>query len=204
MRKLIPLLALLLAGLTLSAQKFGGSAYAGMTASQLNGDGLGGFDLPGARLGVATYLKASNSLKISLELAFLQKGSRDVPSDSSTFYKARLNMVELPLMFEYNIGDLAFEAGPALDILVSSREESNGFELNSDPPFENISLAAIAGVSYYFGPRWHINFRVNHSITSVRTNEVPYNPAIPRRLGGNGWRNLNLSFAIYYDFTKSN
>lgn len=188
--------------LSLQAQKFGGSAFIGMTASQLDGDSFGGFDLPGLRLGAGTNLKLGDRTTLQMEIALVQKGSRELPSDTSNFYKARLNMVEIPLLLEYQLGPLAFEGGPALDILAHFREEANGFILNSEPSFERVSLAGIAGVSYYFNEKWKVNFRSAYSITSVRTPDGPYNPAVPRRLGGNGWRNANLSFAVYYIFDQ--
>lgn len=200
MRKLLLLCCFCASTGLMQAQAFGGQIFAGMSASQLNGDGLGGFDLPGARLGFSSFVHLNQALDLNLELALLQKGSREVPSDTSNFYRARLNMVEIPLIVTYRYNDLEFELGPALDILAHSREESQGIVLESDPAFKRFSLAGIAGVSYRFSPNWHINFRTNYSITPVRSNEVPYNPAIPRAIGGNGWRNFNLSFAVYFRF----
>lgn len=176
-------------GFKASAQGFKGGLYAGLTASQLNGDGISGYDLPGARVGAFTYRDIDKDSKLQLEIAFLQKGSRD-----TTWYKVRLNYVEVPIVYIYRWKDLSFEIGPAADILVSAKEDFNGFiNDNPDPPFKTLSLTGVTGISYHFTDNFYINFRSNISITAVRQ---PYHPR------GYGWRNINLSFALVYDFNS--
>lgn len=202
MKKTLILILLIGSFTSLSAQKFGGRLYGGMTASQLDGDALGGFDLPGIRLGVGSNVRLDENFLLQLEIAFIQKGSRELPSDTSQGYLARLNYVEVPLLAEYRLNKLAFEAGPALDILANAREEYWNFVQEPEPPFNRVSLTGIVGISYYFSEQWSVNFRTAYSLTPVRPANVPYNPAIPRRIGGNGWRSANLSFAIYYNFRQ--
>jgi len=199
--KLLLLLVLLATHFGISAQRFGGSLFIGMSASQLDGDSFGGFDLPGVRMGAATSLKLGDRTTLQMEIGLVQKGSRELPSDTSNDYKARLNMVEIPLLLEYSLGSLAFEGGPAIDILAHSREEFQGIIINNEPPFNRLSLAGVAGVSYYFNDNWKVNFRSAYSITPVR-DPLSSNPTGRFRVGGNGWRNANLSFAIYYIFRQ--
>lgn len=185
---------------TASAQKFGGGAFAGMSASQIDGDDLGGYNKPGINLGAFTYLPMGAHSRLQMELTFLQKGSREPASDTSFFYLARLNYIEVPLIYSYRLNDFSFEIGPGLDILASRHIENNGIEEAEDDSFRSFSLTAIAGISWHFSRKMYINFRTNNSITRVRVPD-PDLTSHPSRLGTWGWRNVILSFALYYDFS---
>lgn len=182
-----------------SAQNFGGGFYIGMGTSQINGDNLGGFNLPGANIGAFTDYALNDRASIQLELAFLQKGARDAISDSSSFNKVRLNYLEIPLVFSYQWNQLSLELGPALDILITSNEESNGFEIESDPPYYNYSLTSIVGLTWHFTEQFKISFRTNQSISVIRESNVPSGTG-PNAIQilKPGLRNLTLSFALIY------
>lgn len=183
------------------AQNFGGGIYVGMSGSQINGDNLAGYDLAGLNAGFLTNLKISPKSTLQLELAFIQKGAREPNSDTSNFYKARLNYIEIPLLYIYRWGEFSLEVGPALDILVTSAEESNGFTRDSDPPFHTFNLTGIVGINWHFSRLMHINFRTNNSITPIRDGNAPSVPSPYIQLG-NGQRNIVLSFALVYRFNS--
>lgn len=199
-RKLLLLLIFLFSTTCVVAQNFGGGVFAGMSASQINGDDLGGYNKPGLNIGAFTYIPAGENSRLQMELAFLQKGSREPASDTSNFYLARLNYVEIPLLYVYRLGEFSFELGPALDILATNHIENNGIEEPEDDSFRTFSLAGIAGVSWHFSEKMHVNFRTNNSITRVRISD-PDLSGDPSRLGSWGWRNVILSFGLYYDFS---
>lgn len=190
----------LLAG-KLSGQNFSGGAYGGLLTSQANGDGLSGFSFWGFHLGAYTNFKLGDHSDIKLELAFLQKGSRQVPDSTNNFqdYKLRTGYIEIPLLYRIFWGDLSFEAGPALDINVSQFEQSNGIEFQSIPEFNRFHLAAIFGINYHFNENWYLNFRSNWSITPAR--DAPSAPGTgPFVIGGNGIRFIVLSTGLVYQF----
>lgn len=170
-----------------------------MGTSQINGDNLGGFNLPGANLGAFTDYAFNDRASIQLELAFLQKGARDAISDSSSFNKVRLNYLEIPLVFSYRWNQLGLELGPAFDILITSSEESNGFKIESDPPYYNYSLSSIVGLTWHFTEKFKISFRTNQSISVIRESNVPAGTG-PNAIQilKPGLRNLTLSFALIY------
>jgi hypothetical protein len=185
---------------TTHAQKFKGGFYLGMTASQVHGDNLGGYDKAGLNAGFYTAINITPNARLALELAFLQKGAKEPPSDTSNFYKLSLGYFEIPLLFQYRWRDLSFEIGPALDINVYSNEAWDGFERESIPPYNTLSLTGIVGVSWHFTEKVHINFRTNNSLTSIRDgNANPAdNPSI-QRFGSFGQKNIVLSFALVYN-----
>ncbi len=188
----------------LKSQKFGGGLYIGMTTSQIDGDGLAGFDLPGFHMGAFTDLKLTYKSGFLMELAFIQKGSREPISDSSTFYKARLNYIELPLLYVYRLKKLSFELGPALDINVFAKEEDRSGERRTHPEFCRFNLTGIFGINWHFSRDWHINFRSNISITPIRSGFAgATGKPFFLQLGGRGQRNVVLSFALVYGLRSS-
>ncbi len=186
-----------------TSQNFRGGAYAGMTTSQIDGDGLGGFDLPGFHIGGFVFVPVGEKSQIQMELAFIQKGSRRTLDDTtdgfSYFYKARLNYIEIPLLYQLRYKDLSFEAGPALDILTTSKEEYDFIETESDPPFTRFSLSGILGVNWHFAEKWFVGFRSSVSLTQIRKGQAaPNQPNVIA--GGYGQRNVVLSFAVNHIF----
>ncbi|HAD96039.1 MAG TPA: hypothetical protein DCG19_01470 [Cryomorphaceae bacterium] len=183
----------------LSAQRFGGGVFLGMAGSQINGDNLAGYNQYGFNGGFLTNITWGKKSTAQLELAFIQKGAREPNSDTSNFYRARLNYIEIPLLYIYRWGEFSLEIGPALDILVNSHEETYGVEYESNPPFHRFNLTGIAGVNWHFSERMYINFRTNNSILAIRDGNAP-KTASPYIQFGYGQRNMVLSFALVYTF----
>lgn len=197
--KKILILIIALFGISATAQNFGGGIYLGMNTSQINGDNLNGYNMPGANIGVFTSYDLNERARILFELAFFQKGAREPISDTSSFNRVRLNYLEIPLLVSYKWKRLSFEAGPALDILLSSKSESQGFEFESVPPFYTYTLAGIVGVSWHFTDKFIVSFRTNNSISTIRESNVPAGTGPNAiQIVNPGQRNLSLSFALVY------
>lgn len=190
---------LLITNFGASAQGFGGGIYAGMATTQINGDNLSGFNYQGANIGVFTDYKFTPSSKLQMELAFVQKGARETISDTSNFYKVRLNYFEIPILYVFQRNRFSLEIGPGFDFLVSSKEESGGQSFDSTPPFRNFNFIGIFGFSWHFTPKFHVTFRTSNSINLIRdsqSNSGTGPNAI--QIGSIGQRNLALSFALVY------
>lgn len=186
----------------LYCQNIGGGIYAGLTASQVDGDGLQGFDLPGANLGFLAKVKIGQKSDVKLELAFVQKGSRVPFSDSTNFYKLRLNYIEVPLVYEYHWKDLSFEIGLGADILVNKKEEDIYGPRESSLDYYTFNLVGLFGVSYYFTDNWALNFRTNNSITNISNGRRGVVSPLSSWIGPYGQRNDALSFALIYYFKR--
>ncbi len=170
-----------------------------MTTSQINGDNLGGYNLPGANLGAFTDYSISDRAKLLFELAFVQKGARDAISDSSSFNKIRLNYLEIPLLYSYKWNQLSMELGPGFDLLINSKEESNGFETESDPPYYQFGASAIVGVTWHFTDQFKVSFRTNNSISLIRESNIPSGVGESAiQILKPGQRNIVLSFGLIY------
>lgn len=198
--KLLILLLVLCFSQVLSAQKFRGGLYAGMIASQIDGDGLAGFDMAGLNVGGFTYFPVGKHSKIQMEIGLAQRGSREPNSDSSNFFRWRLNYIQIPVFFNYRWNNLSFEAGPGLDIFVQSRQEVNGRVTDQFGDAKLLNLFFFAGVNYHFTDKFSINFRSGMSSFPISDGiRVPGDPFI-LGFAGRGMRNSWLSFALVYDF----
>ncbi len=181
------------------AQSFYAGLKGGMTTSQIEGDGLSGFDLAGLQLGFFTKRKVAEDWYAQMEISWVQKGSREPISDTSQLYKVKLNYVDIPFLIEWQYKKISLEAGPTLSVLVSSKEE-NVYGEFTDEEFNRFVLEAQFGVNYYFSDRWKINFRSSYSITPAREFFNSLGKPSLINIGGLGQRNAFLSTALYYSF----
>lgn len=180
-------------------QEFKGGFFFGLSTSQIHGDNLSGYFKTGLNTGFFTTREIGENSNLLLELAFVQKGAKEPGSDTSNYYKASLNYIEIPLLYQFRWKQLSFDLGPALDILVGAKEEWDGIERETSPPYHSFNLAFIVGVNWHFAESWHVAFRTNNSLIPIRDgNANPAdNPALRQR-GKYGQRNVSLTFAIVY------
>ncbi|HRS53508.1 MAG TPA: outer membrane beta-barrel protein [Bacteroidales bacterium] len=182
------------------AQKFGGGGYFGVVASQISGDQLAGFNKAGLDLGFFTNLTSNNKkISLQLELAYLQKGSRDNANpDKGDYvsYLLRLNYAEISLLARYNASNIfSFEAGPAIGYLFNVVERDQYGELPNTNLFKKSDLNIIGGIHYNVNQNIKIVFRAANSLLPVRKHK-----------GGGTYRlnkgqyNSLLSLTLHYTF----
>lgn len=188
----------------LTGQPFSGGIKSGLVASQVAGDTYSGYNKAGIDAGVFINLETSRKVSINMEIAFVQKGSRnnenpDVPSSGQ--YLLRLNYVELPLVLQYKISPFKIEAGISADFLLNYFEESNYqyIELNE---WRSVALNSIFGIQYQLNDKWAVGIRSINSTSSIRKNAIPGNV---RRYGNRfGQFNDALVINLYYTILPSN
>lgn len=194
----IPILAL--STFCASGQNFGGGFYLGMSTSQISGDRLDGYNIPGANIAAFTTYDFNDKWHVIFELVFIQKGAREPISDTSSFNRVRLNYFEIPLLASYRWHKLSIELGPALDVLLSSKEESQGFEFTSSPPYYAYSLVGIFGVTWHFTDKFSVNFRSNNSLSVIReSNFISGTGPNAIQITTPGQRNHSLSFGLTFN-----
>jgi len=173
MKKLLIALILLLSK-SLSAQNFDAGLVAGFTMSQISGDGLSGFDKPGARIGAyISYPIPRKKMNFEVGMQYLQKGSRE-PSRKNGFSNYSMDMYYLELPFTINYAfknGLIIESGFGPGILVSYTEEINGVENIGNTP-NTFALDFICGIQYQFLNNLKINVRYGNSLLPIRKEDV--------------------------------
>ena len=198
---LIPLFFLL--PLSAEAQSFHAAVKGGISATQVSGDNLSGYDQIGVVVGGVVGIPVGKKLDLNLEILFVQKGSRktaDPDNEDYTEYLLRLNYFEFPLLLQYKHSDrIALEAGPIIGALVSSKEEDqNGpFYWNEPRPFDRIEVGAGGGIQYRFAD----NFSV---VSRFETSLLPIRPHLSGQTyqWNRGQYNTVLLFALQYRFNK--
>lgn len=189
MRKLL-LLCFLLPNL-LFGQGFGGGLLAGISTSQISGDGIGGFNKVGAWAGGFTDYRFTPRSTLQLELTFIQKGSRQAPTakNNNILILYNHNMLEIPVMYRwYGIKNMSIELGTQVGILLSSLDRvTNSVESRNSSVYHRAEWSGAAGLSYYFWKgKIEVNVRYSNSILSMRKQDW--------------WMNHLFGFSVRYWF----
>lgn len=160
---------------TANAQQFNGGVMLGLVGSQVAGDLYSGYNKAGISAGGWVSLAISPKSTLQMELAYLQKGSRENPDqekDRFDTYIMRLGYIEMPFLYRIKYNTLIeFEGGLGLNFLIHSRETFNGFEL-TDRSFTGNNLCMILGLSVNVNEHLKINIRTNNSLFSIRKDRV--------------------------------
>ena len=192
--------ALFLLPVLVEAQDFEGGITAGFASSQVAGDGYAGFNKAGVSGGFFVRLPIAVRSGLQMELSYIQKGSRyNEKADQPLLqqYVLRLNYVQLPLLYQYDIGKLRLEAGLSLDFLIGKFEEKNYLE-NTLNDWRKLTFNTVFGVQYRFTQNWALGLRTINSINSIRKNSVEGNV---KRYGNTfGAFNDVLQMSLFYQF----
>ncbi|MBL4708265.1 MAG: PorT family protein [Flavobacteriales bacterium] len=183
------------------SQEFRVGVLAGVNASQVSGDGYGGFDKAGILVGLYSNAHLSEKFDLQFEIYYSEKGSRRNPktSDGDTdFFLLRMNYIEVPLMLRYHKKRFTYESGFYFSQLISDYLEDENGKGQIDPnlnQFKDRDLGFLVGVNYNFTEHLIMNWRLNSSIIPFRDHDS----------GGrfqfkSGMYHHYLSFTLRYEF----
>lgn len=181
------------------SQTFGGGTFAGLSASQLDGDQWGGYSKPGLVFGIYTNVQLNQYVDAQLELRYIQKGSKSDSKDQSVYYVSKLNYVELPLFLKYHfLGKFSANIGLTAGYLQKSTENKDKIgDEPADPAFDKFELSGLAGAEYQITDNLFFNVRFNYSILPVRDHPGDQTYYLNR-----GQYNNVLTFAVYYQIAR--
>ncbi len=167
---------LLLLPISLFGQGFGAGMYAGISTSQVSGDGIGGFHKVGAWAGGFTDYRFTPRSTLQFEISFIQKGSRQTPTvkNNGVLYVHNQNMIEIPVLYRwYGIKNMSLELGMTAGILLSTVERGSLIaETKNSPAYRKAEWAGMGGLSYYFWKgKIEVNARFSNSILSLKNND---------------------------------
>ena len=185
------------------AQTFKAEILAGVATSQVSGDQLAGFDKAGVIAGAGVKTRLSKKVDLGFEMYYIQKGSSkqsDVAKNDLTYYKLRLNYIEIPILLEYHLSEkFGIELGPSVGSLIASSEEDENGELIGQPPFIKYEVNGLGGFVYHIASNWGLHLRGEQSLLPVRE----HSSKVVYRLN-RGQYNSVLLFALFYQFGKKN
>ena len=175
-----------------TGQQFQGGLRMGLVASEVSGDNLSGPNKLGLFASAYTFAPVSEFSDVMLEIKYIQKGSRSIPTERNNFYEYTffLQYVEVPVHYRQDIArytDVGFverlvvSAGLSVSVLVDHLETDMGTQV---PPgerenFHPAELNIILGLSYPLTESFDFNFGFSNSITPMR----------PHAGGGKLWYN---------------
>jgi hypothetical protein len=173
---------------------FYGGLVAGGNFTQVDGDNYAGYHKVGVNVGGIVYAQLANKLAASMEILFVQKGSRAHKEQVTPFidptagipvtiqkYNIDLNYAEVPIMINYfDKRKSNFGAGFSYSQLISSNEKivtNPGLapETNpSDYPFRKADINLLAGVNLKLTGGLFLNVRFQYSLFSIRDEDVKF------------------------------
>jgi hypothetical protein len=159
------------------AQKFHGGFTAGLSAAQITGDQLSGFNKAGLCAGAFSNVYLGSKSILQLEINFIQKGSRKtVKENDYSYYKLNLNYIEATLAYRFVLTKrLLVDLGPQLGVLMKTENVEDGTDSDGNllylpgrPAFKRFDLSAFGGLSYNFFNNMFVFARYSTSIIPVR------------------------------------
>ena len=202
------IIPLILFGITLKAQVFKPGLIAGISGSQIEGDGYGGYNKLGFIAGSFVSTEFSKKISAQLEIYFINKGSFDPAHPEKGDYdqfKVNINYIEIPLVINYDIDIVKFEAGIYLAKVLGTPqlEDEFGPIFVYQYPFKSYDFGWLIGSSYQINERFSFNLRAKSSIIPIRDFEnTDQRFGILNKLFNRGWYNLDLNFSLRYHFVK--
>lgn len=190
----------LLGSTTSKAQRFNGGLRAGIVASEVSGDNLGGPNKLGWYASAFTFTPVSENVSMKLEIMFITKGSRSVPKERNEFleYTFHLQYVEVPVVVMIDLSrysqsavleSLTLHAGLSGSVVVGHREQMFGADIprSEVEDFNPAELNIILGIAYPLTEELNVHFNFSNSLTPIR----------PHSGGGQVWYNRGQYNSIW-------
>ena len=194
---------------SLAAQKFEARVSAGLTSSQISGDGAYGFVQFGVMTGAEVTYHFNNNWRSLFGIRFNQKGSRVYKSKNSIdTYRLRVNYIETPLLLSYNFDRLSVGLGPVLGVKINQRERTQFGEIDDPRVFDPFELGFEFNVDYVLKEKWNLRLLYQNSLLAVRDHQVDqaYPPALfvlgtwHQKMLNQGQYFTSLSLVLTYQF----
>lgn len=175
-------------------QAFTGGIAGGITGNQIDGDSYYGYHKMGFTAGGYVQTRLEGNWQFQMEIAYIMKGAANAPSpDNSSFYKVRLQYVEVPVLANWYIGKKIFpEAGISFGYLFDARQDLTGTGYGP-ADFKKTEFSVKTGINYQFTDHIRGNLRLSYSIFPVRNH-----PGDQTYLLNRGEYNNTLGFGVYY------
>jgi hypothetical protein len=185
------------------AQNFQAGFHAGLSGTQVDGDGLGGYH----KLGLYTSLFVSRTINTDwswqFELAYSQKGSRRVVKpetlDAGPWIRLQMHYIDIPLLINWKYNDrLSLEGGLSGNILLSwNYNDLRNYVLNTH--FKRFETALLFGGRYELRDQLSVFFRANYSMFSID----PQAGLLPFFAIQRGTYNNLLTLGLRYQLTQN-
>ncbi|MCC7331556.1 MAG: PorT family protein [Flavobacteriales bacterium] len=205
-KKFIFCILIFLSG-TISSQVFKVGILGGISGSQVEGDGYGGYNKLGFIVGGFTNINLSENFSTQLDMYYINKGSQKNPNTSEgdvDAFKLNINYVEMPLVLRYHYKKFSIETGLYYSVFLGyTMSDENGSRTDTPFPFKNYDFGGLVGLNYSITEHFIFNIRSKASLLPIR-DFLNYDQqiGIMNQLFNRGWYNLDLNFTIRYQFNN--
>ncbi len=205
MKQLCWVIPFLLLTLSSGAQNFNAGLVGGLSGTQLDGDGLGGYNKLGIYAGAFVNRAINDRLSWQFEMAYSQKGSRRVIKpetlDEGPWIRLQMHYIDVPLLLIWEFRDnLDVEVGISGNMLLSYnyRDLRNNL-LNTN--FSRFESALLLGARYQLKGKVYAFVRANYSMFSIdpNANFLPFFALVQR-----GTYNNVITLGLRYQLTRNN
>lgn len=181
-QKYIFLLSFIACSLSINAQEIKGYAIVALNGQQIDGDRRGGYNQLGVYGGLGVYRKFSKNFQFNIEIAYANKGSRDVPTKADPAVDSILhaNYVDFPILLTYIYKPDKFfiQLGPYFGRLISANSSDGNVTINNFASWYLWDFGVSAGMEYKLKNWFSVYYRYSHSVitTSKTFDPNSYDP----------------------------
>lgn len=176
-------------------QYFEGGILVGLTASQMDGDMLGGYNKPGLTAGMWVGRSINPKWNYRAELKYTMKGAASSQAtDLYSQYRKTLHYLELPVIACYHLSTgLSAEAGLSGAYLAHATLNIGNGTFDATGPMKRYEFNILGGIAYHLSDNFSLNFRFSYSLFPV--SHLPGNLTI-----WNTYAQYNnvLALCVYY------
>lgn len=203
MKQLCWLIPFLFFALESQGQSFNAGLVGGLSGTQVDGDGLGGYNKLGIYAGAFVNREINDRWSWQFEMAYSQKGSRRVVKpetlDDGPWIRLQMHYIDVPLLLIWDYRDnIAFEAGVSGNLLLSYtyRDLRNNL-LNTN--FSRFESALLLGGRYQLKENLYVFARASYSMFSIdpNANLLPFFALVQR-----GTYNNVITLGLRYQLSR--
>ncbi|GAB4253778.1 MAG: hypothetical protein Kow0079_09650 [Vicingaceae bacterium] len=181
----------------------------GLAATQVEGDGYGGYNKAGIIAGGFVNHDFSEKLSLQFEIVYIQKGSRKNPhpdKGDNDFFLFRVNYAEIPLILKYKIKIFHFEIGAFYGNLLNYYiEDEVGVRDFYKYPLKKYEFGGLFGAYIHLNKDFSLNIRSKNSIIPIRDFENQDRViGLLNKLFEKGWYNIELNMSLRYTLPSKN
>jgi len=203
MKQLRWLIPFLLWSVAAQAQRFNAGLVGGLSGTQLDGDGLSGFNKLGLYAGAFVNREINDRWSWQFEMAYSQKGSRRVVKpetlDEGPWIRLQMHYIDVPLLVIWDFrDDIALEGGVSGNLLLSyAYNDLRNNLLNTN--FSRFESAILLGARYQVQEQLYVFARANYSLFSIdpNANFLPFFALLQR-----GTYNNVITLGLRYQLTR--
>lgn len=153
---------------------FKGSAVLGFTMSQIDGDGLLGYDKLGISTGLKLEYDLSDRMGMGFELLYSQRGSQSGFLGSGDIQRTHIDYIEIPLygiikdwyIEDENYYKIKLHFGLSYGYLMNI-SSANGLYDEDINQFNTSDISWLMGPTYSINSRWSFSARFTRSFTKL-------------------------------------